>query len=174
MSTFNILDQSSCKSRIKRIKSLGARLQSEIHLVGVSALAHLRDHGDWTIATSLLEALPNGQRVKALAHWMNHFSNGAATFSHKGGAAGWACKLIKNRTPEMFDIDGAWKVSFADFTKEKDPKTLGVKEVLAYLKRKANDDGEVNGVPRVSDEARELFASLYNIATDKVAEMSKA
>lgn len=174
MTTFNILDQATCKSRIKRIKSLGGRLQQEIHVVGVSTLAHIRDYGDWTGAVNLLDALPNGQRVKALAHWFNHFSGGAAKFTFAGGTAGWTCKLVKSRTPEMFDIEGAWNTSFADLTKEKDPKTLGVKEVLAYLKRKANDDGEVNGVPRVSDEARELFASLYNIATDKVAEMQKA
>lgn len=156
-----------CKSNIKRIKSLGGKLQSLIHLTAVSTLVHVRDHGDWTLAVSLLDALPNGQRVKALAHWYSHFSDGAIKFTYGGAAAGWTCKLAKNRTPEMFNIDGAVATSFADLTAEKSPSTMSLKQAIAYLKRKANDDKlNDDGTPKVSEEARELFAKLYNEATE--------
>lgn len=161
MSTFTILSQAECGKRIKRLKSLTARVQNEIHIVAVSTLAHIRDHGDYTLTVQLLDALPNGQRVKALAHWFGHFSNGAATFSYdKNG--GWGCKLMKARTPEMFDVEGAFKTSFADLVEEKGYSTLDIKGVIAYLKRKANDDGKnPDGTEKVAEDARTLLAQLF-------------
>ena len=159
---FTPFDPAKCKTNISRIKRSGAALQKLVHETAVSTLAHIRDHGDYTLATALLDALPTGQRVKALAHWYKHFSKGAVTFSYDS-KAGWLCKIVKNRTPEMFDIDGAYATTFADLTAEKNPgSTFGVKEVLAYLKRKANDEKLLdNGEPRVSEQARELMAALY-------------
>lgn len=160
MSTFNIIPQAECGKKIAQIKRVGATLQKTIHEVAVSTLAHIRDHGDYTLAVQLLDALPNGQRVKALAHWYGHFSNGAATFTFdKSG--GWGAKLLKARTPEMFNIEGAYETSFADLVAEKGYSTLNVAQVVAYLKRKADEDGlNPDGTAKVSPEARELFAVL--------------
>lgn len=156
-----------CKSNISRIKRAGKALQVLIHETATSTLAHIRDHGDWTLACALLDAMPNGQRVKALAHWYNHFSDGAVKFSFDPNA-GWTCKLAKNRTPEQFDVEGAYAKSFADLTAEKEPTTMSVKQAIAYLKRKANDDKRNDdGTPKVSDEARELFAKLYAKAAEE-------
>lgn len=167
MSTFTIISQAECAKKIGKIKRIGATLQREIHLVAVSTLAHIRDHGDYTLAVQLLDALPNGQRVKALAHWYGHFSNSAATFSFdKNG--GWMCKLLKARTPEMFDIDGAFATSFADLVAEKGYTSLNLAQVAKWLQRKANDDGKnPDGTPRVTEEAREVLAALYRNATDE-------
>ena len=54
---------------IGRIKAAGTVLQARIHATAVSTLAHIRDHGDTTLSCRLLDALANGQRVKALAFW---------------------------------------------------------------------------------------------------------
>lgn len=161
MTSFTIIPQADCGKRIARIKRIGASLQAEIHLVACSTLAHIRDHGDYTLAVQLLDALPNGQRVKSLAYWYNRFSDGAAIFTQKSGE-GWACKLSKTRTAEMFDVDAAYETSFADLTSEKNPVTMTVPQVLAYLKRKADDDAaNADGSPRIAPEARELFAALW-------------
>lgn len=166
MSTFNIIDKAGCAKNIARIKKAGKAIQELIHTTAVSTLAHIRDHGDYTLAVQLLDALPNGQRVKALAHWYNHFSDGAAKFSFDP-KAGWSCKLAKHRKAEQFDVDGAYAVSFADLTTEKAPGTLDIKGVLAYLKRKANDNKTYDdGTPRVSEDARNLMAALYNRAVE--------
>jgi hypothetical protein len=161
MTTFTILDQAACGKKIDRIRKIGKALQNEIHVVAVSTLSHIRDHGDYTLAVRLLDALPNGQRVKALAHWYGHFSSGAATFSFdKSG--GWGAKLLKARTPEMFDIEGAIETSFADLVEEKGYSTLNVAQVVAYLKRKANENGvNPDGTPKVAPEAREMLATLW-------------
>jgi hypothetical protein len=161
MTSFTIIPQAECGKKIAQIKRVGATLQKTIHEVAVSTLAHIRDHGDYTLAVQLLDALPNGQRVKALAHWYGHFSNGAATFTFdKSG--GWGAKLMKARTPEMFNIEGAYETSFADLVAEKGYSTLNVAQVVAYLKRKADEDGlNPDGTPKVSPEARELLATLW-------------
>ncbi len=162
MSTFTILDQATCGKKIDRIRKIGSALQQEIHVVAVSTLAHIRDHGDYTLAVRLLDALPNGQRVKALAHWFGHFSGGAAKFAFDKKSDGWQCSLAKARVPEMFDIDGAYKTSFADLVAEKGYSTLTVKGVIDYLKRKANDDGaNPDGSPKVAEDARILMAKLF-------------
>lgn len=169
MSTITILGPVETSKLIAKIKLSATKLQDRIHVAAVSCLAHIRDHGDYTLAISLLDALPNGQRVKALGHWFGHFSNGAATFTIKKGE-GWTCKLLKARTPEMFDIDGAAAVSFADLTAEKEPTTMTAQQVVAMLKRKAdNDDVNADGTPKVSPEARDLFAKLWVVASQEVS-----
>ena len=45
---------------------------------------------------------------------------------------------------------------------------MNVKQAIAYLKRKANDDKcNDDGTPKISAEARELFAKLYNKAVEE-------
>ena len=161
MTTFTILDQATCGKKISRIAKIGRALQNEIHIVAVSVLAHIRDHGDYTQAVQLLDALPSGQRVKALAHWFGFYSASAATFAFdKNG--GWGCKLLKARTPEMFDIEGAYLTSFADLVAEKGYTTMTAEQVLSYLKRKSNENGlNPDGTAKVSPEARDILASLW-------------
>ena len=45
MNTFNILDPAACGKKIDRIARVGKALQNDIHVVAVSTLAHIRDHG---------------------------------------------------------------------------------------------------------------------------------
>lgn len=172
MTTFTLFDKETCTRNIARIRKAGAKIQELIHQTAVSTLAHVRDHGDYTLALSLMEALPNGQRVKALAYWFRHFSNEAMILNL--GSEGWTCKLAKKRTAEQFDIEAAMQTTFADLTAEKDPSTMGVKEVVAFLKRKANDDAKFRGTekPRVSSQARELLAYLYVQAQEKAKELA--
>lgn len=161
MTTFTVLSQSEIAKRITRIKSVGARLQNEVHVVAVSCLAHARDHGDITLSVRLLDAMPNGQRVKALAYWFRKFSGEQLSFSFKPDT-GWSAKLVKGWKPELYDVDGAYAVTFADLTAEKGYDTLSVKAVLSYLKRKADEDGlHPNGEAKVSPEAREFCAALF-------------
>lgn len=171
MTSITLLNQSECGKRIKAIARIGARLQTEIHIVAVSTLAHIRDHSDYTLAVRLLDALPSGQRVKALAVWFGHFSGSAATFTLIKGE-GWKCTLLKKRTPEMFDIEGAAKTTFADLTEEKSPTTMTVKQVIAMLKKNADSTAvNADGTPRISEDAKQLFAELFGKATTILADI---
>lgn len=160
------------RTNISRIKRSAASLQKLIHETACSCLVHIRDHGDYTPLVQLLDALPTGQRVKQLAQWSSHFTEGAVKLTYDSGS-GWACKLAKHRTPEMFDIEGAYATPYGDLAPEKVGGTMTLKAVVRYLKRKADEDKRNDdGTPKVSDEARELFATLYVKATELHPELS--
>lgn len=174
MNTFNILDPAACGKKIDRIARVGKALQNDIHVVAVSTLAHIRDHGDFTLAIRLLNALPNGQRVKALGNWYSVLSGGAAKFSYDNVNGSWTCKLAKDRNPEQFNIEKAMEVSYADLVPEKGYKTLTFAGFTAMLKRKANEDGlNADGSPKVTPELRSVCADLYT-RFKKVLDESKA
>lgn len=170
MSTLTILNQAKTGKLISSIAKRATTLQVDIHIAAVSTLAHIRDHSDYTLAIRLLGALPSGQRVKTLALWYSHFSNGAITFT-LDKAEGWKANLAKKRTPEMFDIEGAWKTTFGDLMPEKVPTTMTAKQVLAMLKKQA-DSKAVNddGTPKISDDAKELFAQLFAAGSKMLAD----
>lgn len=169
MSTFKILSPADCAKLIKKIGQDGLRLSSMIHSAAVSTLVQIRDTGDWTQGARLLGVLPSGVRVKALAHWYGHYSNGAVSFNYNKGEGVWVGKLAKGRTAEQFDIEGAIKTPYGDLTTEKGYETQTVEGLVAMLKRKATSTKLVHedGVtPIMTDEARQLWTKLYNVSVE--------
>ena len=119
---FKLLSQADTVKTIKSIKTRANKLQSDIHTCAVSTLAHMRDHGDYTLAVSLMNALPSGQRVKGLAAWYKNFTNGKFTLRQdKKQGNIWVGALSKDRTAEDFLVDEASKITFAEFTAESAP-----------------------------------------------------
>ena len=159
--------------RIAKIAKVGNSLQAEIHEIAVQTLGHIAAHGDTTLFTRLLDGLPNGQRVKALAFWGNHFSGKQVTASYEKDA-GWTTKLVKGWSADKFDLDGAVATTFADLVPEKGYNTLTMPALAAYFKRQANNDGlNPDGSVKVEPAVRDLCASLYArmAATKKAAEV---
>lgn len=173
MSNITILNRDECKRAIAGIRRVAGKVQERIHQVAVSTLAHIRDHGDTTLATSLLDALPNGQRREALAFWYGRFSNGKAAMRLDKQSGSWICKLAKDRSPEDFDVEGAAKITFADLTKEKKPgQTFTAEQLVKWLRSKANDDSVYeDGTPKVEEAARDLAAKI--VAMIEPAEVKK-
>jgi hypothetical protein len=161
---------------IGRIKAAGGVLQARIHAVAVSTLAHIRDHGDTTIAARLLDALPNGQRVKALAHWYSHFSKGMAVFSIDKKTKQWVCKLSDKRVVTDFDIDAASATNFADLTTEKSPETMTVEALDKWLSRVASNNDMFPGtsIPKVETKAQVIASELVAVLRAKRAERAAA
>ena len=60
-------------AKIAGIKRSGKSLQANIVLVELAAMEHAKAHGDNTLLTRLVQALPQGVRVKALIqHIVDH------------------------------------------------------------------------------------------------------
>jgi len=169
MSTFNIIgDQTELATRISALAGNATKVQNEIHLLAVSTLDHIRQHGDFTLALRLFNALPNGQRVKGLAVWYRHFSNKALSFNYDK-KAGWGCKIAKGWSADDFNIEGAIKTSYGDLTNERNPTTMSIEQVLRMLKRTANKTGNnADGSPLVDPKARDLCAKLYVAGTGMI------
>jgi hypothetical protein len=165
--------------RIAKIGKSAQAVQKEIHEIAVQTLAHIAAHGDYTLAVKLLDNLPNGQRVKALAKWYNHFSNGTVSFNFDP-SVGWKGKLAKTRSIEDFDLDAAESTTFADLLPEKGYSTLTIEGFMAMLKRTAdkdgkNEDGTYKVLPAVRDIAAKFYADLKTAKDAAVAaELAKA
>jgi len=152
---FNFLNQSATSKLIKSIATRAKNVERDIHIAACSTLAHTRDHGDYTGAVALMNALPKGQRVKGLAVWYKHHTSGKLSMRQdksKGNIL--VASLAKDRTPEDFLVDEAVEITFADFTVEPEPKEITVDRLVKYLEGIAtNDEVMPNGKPKVTPEA---------------------
>jgi hypothetical protein len=151
----NILSQIQVGKVIKSIKLRAANVERDIHIVGVSTLVHMRDHGDYTGALALLNALPKGQRVKALAGWYKHNSSGKFHARIDKDTGEWVGKLEKGRADSDFLIVQAEAKSFAELTVEREPVQITEDTLAKYLERiAANDEMLDNGKPKVTETAK--------------------
>ena len=172
--SIKLLTQTEVSEAIPALATNAANVQATIHQIGCSILEHTRQHGDYTGAERLCNALPRGQRVKALAFWFRHFSNGKLTLAVAKDTKMWVGKLAKDRDFADFDVDSAMETTFADLTSEKDPTTLTLEKFIKGLERTANNDATFDGtsIPKVAPEARAVAATLvaaYRSMTAKAA-----
>lgn len=172
MKTITLLSAAAVVALIAELSKDAHSVQERIHIAGCSTLDHIRAHGDTSGAVALMNALPNGQRVKALGAWYKHFSKGKLVMVQDKATKVWEAKLAKGRTDEDFDIAGACKTSFADLTEERDPVTLTVESLIKSLESKAGNleyhsDGTT---PKVSPEARNLCSEILAFVRAKRAD----
>lgn len=155
------------QTAIKRLATSAKKLNATVHLCAVSCLAHVRDSGDWTQAAALLDALPSGQRVKALAFWFKHFSSGKLSFSVRDDGL-YKGRLAKDRGPSDFRVTEAEETTFGDLTSEKAPTILTAAAMVKMLTNRAsrneiNEDGE-----RVATRAALLLAGQLEKVADEL------
>lgn len=156
MSKLTVLSVSQCTDAILALKKAAKDVHNTIHVIAFSTLVHTRDHGDSRGAVELLNALPNGQRVKALAHWYNVMSNGAMTLSFDKKADSWKAKLREGRSAEDFNVVDAEAIHFADLTAEKGPTAFTLANLRKFLQSKIDNAAKLaDGSDVVSKEARE-------------------
>lgn len=162
------ISRGEISKRVATIVTSAVSLQSDIHLAACSILEHTREHGDYTAAETLLNGLPNGQRVKALAFWFRHFSNGKLTFKKDEATKSYVGVLQKAREDADFRMDEACETSFADLTNEQEPKSVTVESMVRNLSRSAtNADMHKDGItPKVTPEARALASKIIAFVRD--------
>jgi len=162
-----VIGMANLRKEISAIAASATKLNERIHVCAVSCLAHVRDHGDWTPAALLCDALPKGQRVKALAHWFSHFSNGKLKLRET--EHGYRATLAKDRTAADFDVEGAMAVTFGDLTTERPPSVMTAESLLKVLARKASTrEFDTNGQRKATRASIALAASLKRLADELV------
>jgi hypothetical protein len=83
-------------------------LQETLHIVASSALNHAKLHGDLTVLSKVMEAVPYGFHRRGLDRWVTAY----APFSWNG-AKGYAIKEgTKGKWMDAVDIDGAASTPF--------------------------------------------------------------
>ena len=176
MSIVKLMTMGDTAKLIDSIAERGPTLQTDIHTAAVNSFNHAFVHGDNTLCTRLLDVLPNGQRVKALAFWFSHFSNGALTLSVDAETKAW--KVNKDRFARRADLvpdvqgatDRAMETTFADLTAEKDPQTLTVEKWLKSLKRTATNAENFDGtdIPKVAPALRALASNIVKVVEEQL------
>jgi hypothetical protein len=140
MSKFKLLDAQGIATAIAAIAGSAKDVQTAIHETAVSCLAHVRDHGDTTLAVRLLAVLPSGIRRNTLAAWFNVYSSKKLSlFADKHGV--WSAKL-KERVPEDFKVDEAMNTEYGDLMPEakvKD-KALTLEDLVKVIARFTKND----------------------------------
>lgn len=164
---FKIYEYDDLMKTITKVGRDATELQATIHEVGLNCLLQLRNHNQSTPTANLLNALPNGTRVKALAHWFNVNAKGAVNVARDPQSKVWTVQLIKGRTPDMYKMDEAEATSFADLTEEREVAQFDEKALIAWITKKAKSTQRLNdGKPAVSNEAKALAARLLNFLAD--------
>ena len=133
MATFKLLSGSAAiNAAIESIKRRGDRLRSDIHKAAVSCLAHVEEHGDVTVMTSLANALPQGANVKRLRMWAE--AHGKVYWDDESKAFAYR----KNATT---NLDGAMEVHPFDFQKaETEKAAFDFAEAVAKLVKRAETE----------------------------------
>jgi len=172
---FTLMTQADVVKAIPVLAADAATVQERIHIIACSTLDHVRAHGDTTGCVALCNALPKGQRVKALGAWFKHFSNGKLIMAYDK-KAGWSAKLSKGRVDTDFDVTKAMETTFADLTEERDPVSVTIESMLRNLKRNAeNTEMHDDGVtPKVDPAARALAAEIVQFVRTKGLDQKKA
>lgn len=167
----SLIAMSDVKGRIAKLVLSAVEQEAEIHLVGCSTLEHISLHGDTTGALALMNGLPVGIRVKALAEWYRHFSNGAIQLKLKERT--WTISLKAGWNKEQFKVDDALAVTFADLTTERDPVTLTLEKFIKGLERTANNSEMFDGTttPKVAPNVRAVAAQF--VASYRKAEAAQ-
>lgn len=150
---------------IVSIQGRGAKLDGDIHVAGVSVLAHASQHRDTTLADRLVNAMPKGARKLALVEWMLAFGQMAKLDPKLDKEAIAAGRLFKMDDTRTLDIPGAIGMPWVEFKKEADVITAfdaqaAVKSVLTRLTAAAASGKTIENRAMALDQAKALVAAL--------------
>lgn len=126
---------------ISKIKSVGEQLDADIHNAAVSCLYHAEQHGDVTLATRLVAAMPRSSRRKALIYWFETF--GPLVFDTEKEA--FHVSRAKEKAP--YQVEQASETPFYDYVAEKNPAPFSIDKLVSYVQnqiKKAATKGEID------------------------------
>ncbi len=154
---------------INSIKARGAKLETDIHICGVSVLAHADKHGDTTLCDRLVQAMPNGVRRNALVSWMLAWGSIAKLDTRDDKEAIAAGRLFKKDKSKKFDQASAEGESWTAHKPEPHPLTVfdaqkAVHGVLARIQKLGADETvTVEHMAEALAEARSLVEALETL-----------
>lgn len=134
--------KSDILKRIASIRRRGAKFDNDVHETAVLCLEHAREHGDVTLLTKLVAAMPRSGRREALIYWARYF--GPVKFNAKQETFRLDQKRVKNG--ESFDMEGANATPFYDLTKEKRPAQYDLeKAIKGFIRavKKGREQGNI-------------------------------
>lgn len=151
--SFTVLDVATVNTNIATLRASGTAMSELAHATLVSILAHVRDHGDTSLAVRFVNALPSMARKEAVKLYVYKFSGKQLSLKLKDGV--WDASLVPQRDPALFDIEGAAAVNFGDYSPEPKVRTepMTLADVVKALTKFTNNQKTLaNGAPQVPAE----------------------
>ena len=140
-----IKDAKKLGTAITSIRTRGAKLDNDIHTTACSCLFHAAPkevgglgHGDVTLMTKLVDAMPKSGRRKALIHWVNEHSMMGYIEKEQ------RFKMTKAKS-KSWKLDKAIETPFWEFTQEKAPTELTIDRLVKLVVSKVTKAQE-NGL----------------------------
>ena len=136
---------------IRSIRDRGRKLDGLIHETGIQCMLHAREHGDVTLATRLVDAMPRSGRRKALIRWFTDHT--PMKYSEKKQAFG----LKKKAGDDDFQIEAANATPFWDYSKEPRPVTIDPERLITNLVnrvKKGVEQGTIENQKELAEKAR--------------------
>ncbi|QNO11426.1 hypothetical protein Aristophanes_00002 [Acinetobacter phage Aristophanes] len=164
-----ITDNAALAKAIKSIAVRGQKLDHDIHVAGVSCLAHIAEHSNTTLLNDLVNALPKGARKHAFVEWA--LAYGSVRTLDRANPAD-ADKIAKGQVfaldrSKAFDLDGAVANAWWNFKPEADLlSAFDVHKAVAQLVKrvtKATKDGAT--LEGVQDALKQLKALEQQLTT---------
>lgn len=134
---------------ITSIKTRGAKLDKDIWIAAVSAMAHHAEHGNPHLINDLVAAMPKGSRVNALRDYI--LAHGKVKFNEKE-------KVFAHDKEGSFDLEGALKVSWVEFKPEAEYKPMDVMKLVKALAKKVEEADEAMGDKCSEAQAKAVMA----------------
>lgn len=154
-----ITDGSLLDKRIAGIKASGAKLDKEIHVVAVSAISRVADHGDVGYVNRLYLALPKGARKAAMTSWVLTYA-GVVANDDKATKADKPFAFSKEKAT---DVPGSIADPWYDHKPDADPdQVYDLQKAIDAIVKKAKKPGRqlVNA---------ELLVKLVELSTEGAA-----
>lgn len=147
---------------ILSISNRGAKLDGDIHLAGVSVLAHVTEHGDTTLADKLVQAMPKGSRKLALVEWMLAHGQVSVLDAKAAKETGRVFAIDRAKT---YDEAGAIATSWVEFRKEPEVSTAfdagaAVAAVMKRLTAASKGGKAIEGKSEAIAQAKALLLAL--------------
>ena len=122
------MDIKEINKRIKSIKTRGKNIDRDIDIAGCAIMEHAAEHGDYSAANRLVDALPKSGRTKAFIKWFSDHTPYNWTEKEK-------CFTLPKDASErrQFMINEAKAVPFWEYTVEKEPEALDIDKAIASL-----------------------------------------
>ena len=133
---------SEITKKINTVAKSGQTFQNAVQLAAVSIVAHMAQHRDKTLLSSLYDAMPNGSRRKTMVDWVN--ANVVAV-ECSYGKEGLTVELADVKSPEWqaftAEIDAVVEKMqdepWHGYAKEKgEQDKLSMDAIIQYLNRK--------------------------------------
>jgi hypothetical protein len=166
-------DKTRLSAAIASISRRGARLDNDIWSAAVGSLAHAQEHGDFSLFSALLSAMPKGSRVGLLVQWAQDQVPVACAYDTKKKT--WKVKIDQKSDLYTAGDRSTWGIDILaespwfEFKKTNTEKVFDLTDLIAIVEKIA--EGKKQGA---TDWAMDGATAAYNVLSAMLAEKTRA